>query len=1119
MERKKTAAILIYIISALAFLYYCYLILSGYLAYKTVTTLGTLVDKQSPSVSLCFPITDVLAPKYADHSLAAILSTYQAAKIIQDVTTDTVFRDDDHESFLVGPDKCYLHSQLPMTLNSFTIHFVIPNKEMRLRLYLTQSLQYLRGQPTSSRLLEDMISSNDSLDVIDEIVYSQSKTILLPAPYETDCRYYVRDLCMEQCYKQLLGLNSFGLYYGSQEYVNIDSHAIDKEPFCLIRCQKPDCIENSFNLNIVNYKKQESLDDEDKALSIRFRLDKASFLLEHHAQIAFYPFVMYLVGLLGTFFGISFLDTKVIFTLSRFDQHNQQCGNRLSLHHIFTGVFFICCAIHFIYTTLDYLEYDISTITDVTPAKWEYLPSYSLCTEPGDTAWLTNPSLAYNSTNMEKLLGNLDGNMERMAARVFGLERFEKLHLFWKDKALQIEKFLYHGRYCLRFSPFNATMKLTPYYYSKNFYLINNPEVHRRWGTKPAQVAYAHARDDYPRLDNHPVVYRDSQILQLYVTTIHRLETPYRSQCRNYSAEHMPSRGQCVDTCASSLYQEENGDGHFPLDIPTWNCTGCTAKGYARQFQEICTIAHCKHLDCTSNLYSLERFSQQADRQVTEISFKDTDNREITVKEYPKWQVVDYIFFVIGILGIWLELSFQNVFDFFGIIKPRIPDTRQKWLSVATWVTHFVILIGFIWNFHGTASVYFDYDTLSKTVIGEPDVCHRPLILLQQRQQTDTCNNHFFYNMGNCTVADRLKQSQPIDELVDTMWILSNQTYQWKTYRALELKQLERSREISTHFNLQILTFRLINVLQHNREYDILKLKYNAEAMEIAKLRIKLRLVQLTLTHTIKQHGSILFREKMLTIQPPFDAKVHFEFWNSLLSYEVVKSLLLGPPYGNCLNYKTQGYQDRADCLHQCKYQLFSERYPGQVAYDDTVVSATDTGRMASRVDSDNGMLSNHTLKSICYEQRCSKPDCQSLSFNPKILSIDKTSNATSSLVTILANKYEVDTKQAAKFPLVELFIYIGGIVGLWYGFAVINVFDFLVWCHEIGTSRDTPRRPDMKVQRSIVQHLRTTYIAQSVAGSITTAPVFRRSTSVSARDGATVRATDKGAQHFAWKH
>ncbi|XP_053207726.1 uncharacterized protein LOC128391806 [Panonychus citri] len=173
------------------------------------------------------------------------------------------------------------------------------------------------------------------------------------------------------------------------------------------------------------------------------------------------------------------------------------------------------------------------------------------------------------------------------------------------------------------------------------------------------------------------------------------------------------------------------------------------------------------------------------------------------------------------------------------------------------------------------------------------------------------------------------------------------------------------------------------------------------------------------------------------------------------IEYKGFEANLLPPPYTTqCKDYTVEGFKSQAHALEACRNNASLERF-GCSFYSD-VVSADSNARLAiSDYYLNYGDPRRRKVINEIYDN-CSKlhwaPDCKQKYFVPRIQKVARIDSSYSILCLSMPTEPDISNTCQPKLPLFEYIIYIGSILGTWFGFSILTsspmifkwFFDFL---------------------------------------------------------------------------
>ena len=348
---------------------------------------------------------------------------------------------------------------------------------------------------------------------------------------------------------------------------------------------------------------------------------------------------------------------------------------------------------------------------------------------------------------------------------------------------------------------------------------------------------------------------------------------------------------------------------------------------------------------------------------------------------------------------------------------------------------------------------YFAYDTVTELTITRPTYVQPPAVLICSRYKDLVINDRMMERVSseaqnqNLTIREIFSVTPTTDELITRCKRHSSNTY----------NDLPLIRNCSKYFMLEKV-FKQNQICysydigsNHTFEYRYLTNGYSgADYFEIHLNSSFLKKSKYMTYYLIPSRME--FRGLSGNFVENYRSLVNSSVGNRnfvTLSYSVFRSKLLEQPYkSNCLDYKTNGFQSAAQCYEYCvgnrSLQSFNKTsFSIMTSEDDETVDYQSLAESDLSLISNNQKLAN--LEQQC-QSKCSKADCVSADFVPKIISAE--SSKFPGFELYASNEPEIITMFKAKISFVDYLSFALSCTGFWLGFSPLS---FLVKMDIIG--------------------------------------------------------------------
>ncbi|XP_053213270.1 uncharacterized protein LOC128396675 [Panonychus citri] len=204
--------------------------------------------------------------------------------------------------------------------------------------------------------------------------------------------------------------------------------------------------------------------------------------------------------------------------------------------------------------------------------------------------------------------------------------------------------------------------------------------------------------------------------------------------------------------------------------------------------------------------------------------------------------------------------------------------------------------------------------------------------------------------------------------------------------------------------------------------------------------------------------GTLPYGNQMSSVTIVNEGSAHKFF----IEYKGFEANLLPSPYTtNCKNYSQVGFKSQAHALETCRNNVSLERF-GCGFYSDVMPTGSNAKLATSDYYLNYDDPKRRKLINEIYDN-CSKiypePDCKQKYFVPRIQKVARIDSSFTIICLSFPTEPDITNTCLPKLPLFEYLIYIGSILGTWFGFSILDsapmifkgLFDF---CRVLTSSK-----------------------------------------------------------------
>ena len=183
-----------------------------------------------------------------------------------------------------------------------------------------------------------------------------------------------------------------------------------------------------------------------------------------------------------------------------------------------------------------------------------------------------------------------------------------------------------------------------------------------------------------------------------------------------------------------------------------------------------------------------------------------------------------------------------------------------------------------------------------------------------------------------------------------------------------------------------------------------------------------------------------------------YDEHISSYEWNTLnlksyqiytLTYSVRTFQLLPSPYRtNCVDYSQSfGVKTRKHCIRKCKIRQSLEKCG--IISDEIDIYRGEENVVFGKTDEEWKCSRKEKLDYICWNE-CARYDCYKQYMEAKIIEIGDTNAWYNKVRLMIPFEPRTTFSHVPSIELIEFLCYLASTLGLWYGFSVISVYDWI---------------------------------------------------------------------------
>ena len=183
-----------------------------------------------------------------------------------------------------------------------------------------------------------------------------------------------------------------------------------------------------------------------------------------------------------------------------------------------------------------------------------------------------------------------------------------------------------------------------------------------------------------------------------------------------------------------------------------------------------------------------------------------------------------------------------------------------------------------------------------------------------------------------------------------------------------------------------------------------------------------------------------------------YDEHISSYEWNTIflksyslytLTYSVRSYQLLPSPYRtNCLDYSQKsGLKSRKNCIRKCKTRHSLEKCG--VLSDEIDIYNGEPNVVFAKTNKEWKCTRREKLDDICLKE-CARYDCDKQYMEVKIIEIGNTNNYYNRVRLMIPFEPRTTFSHVPSIELIEFLCYLASTLGLWFGFSIISVYDWV---------------------------------------------------------------------------
>lgn len=1045
-QRLKTCW---YVVCSLVFFFYLYIATDQYIARLVVTTSKLREKARFPALSLCMDPVQMHCYN---------ISTYTPESY--DECENNLFRQSTSEIFRILPstlsqvDRFYNNGGqlifkkrefLKSMLKCVQVRFldVTPNVSFSLissnymKLYLNALENY--GYPY------DNVGINLPNDHRTSVYkFRRIETISLPAPYTTNCFDYRSESlegpghCIQHCL-----LSETSVFHDTFLSLPNDSYVLSSPTQsdysttkCSQKCHRPSCYAQTFLV----------ADTDNIEVSFQATINSTYTFVETYPvlitqYIPLFPFDVYLLYICSCFAMCLDICALTITSIS-FGKLKKMFNNKLESPHYrihkkaikYPVIIMLCvgCLWQMVSATNDYLSYSTSAELFIGSPLFIKPPAISICFKIDD---IILPAIM-SKKRSEKL-----GDPHLEALSYISINRLTSNRSSLISELRDLDSFSANATWILYFKG-----DLKCFYAKAAILYLDAPLGVYTWikiEKRVRRYVYLHAQNHVPMYHYHHSIESSGQTSTMY-TYLHTkmLPHPY-GNCIESSISQTPS--ECFERCLKAkigrilppnflLTVAYDDIAQFWLALNS-KATNSNNSDYILQCNN-----NCNYINCDTTEYGFSRVKLPSHN----VAFMDDiivthPTHIISMKLVIKQNTVEYLLFLISILGNWFGFTFymlinrlnkfrddhkdERVHDFDSSLIERIYVNTLNFVSKNKRLYYLIKSLQVCFT---TACCYHFYHVCKLYLLRE--VVTEVTIKLPTEFVIPTFSICFFlcevYNgSANCDIR-YLKSLSALE--LNSITFSYQQLFQYisalspDSYIEVETKTTK-----NTHYYMNELKCFRVRIM-HGTIFSMLKTKLFTLEESIASVVISSK-------NNTARTAFLYFHEDQ-SLQPYVSHQNSFNMYRALyrhVGFILIKTKLLPYPYPtNCMLYK----DSRQNCIESCLQRESRKMF--NTSSGKLVRNEHDSWRVNM-----NLVHLLNLFRNKCTRKICGSNDCITTSYKY----IEKLKTPSKHMqISIIAPDTEITTEYVSKLNLVDLSIYLGGILGLWIGLNFISLFDVI---------------------------------------------------------------------------
>lgn len=532
-----------------------------------------------------------------------------------------------------------------------------------------------------------------------------------------------------------------------------------------------------------------------------------------------------------------------------------------------------------------------------------------------------------------------------------------------------------------------------------------------------------------PRSNDKYIVDLEDVVSPVYNRiTLNRLPYPFRANCRHYSPR-FKSREHCFESCVKSKI-----DRKYLLTSLTYTHEEITMKKFSNNIDlkmlYLCQRT-CKQIDCriqSYTIYAIQQYRFDMSLEPYQVFY--------VINQIPKTTLAVFIIYLgdltaafFGVSCIALSENISRVLKsrrlhqaiYVYYLKRRHRKFLTKLLNKILGVS---CLLGFTYQSYSCFVSYLQYETYSATHF-ENKALHRLPKISICIDLFALIREKYKISYFDATVVQHLSVAPNFSYIVERLLIRDGVTGITKMFDSAD-----EIIKIVQPLLMFLYKARACYLLDLKQEYKTAELRLNSEP--VVKLHVGYKTGRLTPDAFIRFQGSE-FIESFAVIRPPRNiVRILLE-----TRFGRVSKTLLSYPYTQCIDRSAFGYTFENSCKFQCLRKRLSKNSVSYMYEHFTKHISSEMYNFTLEKDFD-GILS----PSIVYcDNKCNINYCLQDYITEKTSYAQVTAKDSAYNVLLYALPFESTyITMSPKMSLTDLFVYLSGIVGVWFGLDCSNI-------------------------------------------------------------------------------